>query len=223
MAILSGLLVDRALQVQLLHDVARSKVKILNHNFSDFVVGAVHRGTVGVNVDREGVCQSDSVRNLHQHSVGKLVRNDGLGDVASVVGCGSIDLGWVLAREGTTAVGRPPTVGINNNLAASKTSVGRGSALDEAARRVDHKLRVDQQLGRHYLFNHFLDNGRSDHFEVDASIVLRRNQNVVNAQGLQTAIVLLQVLEDDLGLAVGTKPWDLARVALLSHLLANFV
>lgn len=145
--ILGCLLVNGSLQVQFFDNMAWSKVEILQHDLSDvLVVQPIHRGSVRVNVDRERVSETDSVRYLHEGSVCELVGNDRLGNVSGIVGSRSVDLGWVLSGKGTTTVGSPAAVRINDNLATSQTSISVGTTFDEGSRGVDHDLGVDQHF-----------------------------------------------------------------------------
>ena len=52
--------------------------------------------------------------------------------------------------------------------------------------------------------------------------MLRRDKNIVDAEGSQLA-VLIGVLNDDLGLAVRSQPWDLSVLSLDGHLLSELV
>ena len=52
--------------------------------------------------------------------------------------------------------------------------------------------------------------------------MLGRDKNVIDAEGSQLA-VLVGVLNDDLGLAVRSQPWDLSVLPLDGHLLAELV
>lgn len=61
----------------------------------------------------------------------------GLGNPSGKVGSGTVDLGEVLAREGTTTVGTPATVGVDNDLAASQTGITLGTTNDEETRGLD--------------------------------------------------------------------------------------
>lgn len=222
-AVFRRLLVDRAFKVQLFDNVTGAEVEIRRNDLLDLLVGAVNRRSVGIDVDRQRVRKADSVRNLHKHAVGELVRHDRFGDEAGVVSSGAIDLGWVLAGEGTTSVGAPSTIGIHNNLAASKTGISSGAALNEGTRGVDDNLGVLQEISGNNLSDDLLFKNLTNSLDVDAGFVLSRDQNVVGADNFQRAIGVLLVLKNDLRFAVGAEPWDLSIVALISHLLANLV
>ena len=203
--------------------MAGAEVEVFRNDLLDILVGAVNRRTVGIDVDRQGVRQTDSIGNLHQYAVRELVRHDRLGDEAGVVSSRAVDLGWVFAGEGTTSVGAPSTVGIHNNLAASKTSVSSGTTLNEGARWVDDDLGVLQEFSGNNLSDDLLLENLTNGLDVHVGFVLSRDQNVVGADNFQGAIRVLLVLKNYLRFAVGTEPRDLSVVALIGHLLANLI
>ena len=150
----SCLLVNGSLQVELLDDVARSEVEVFPYNSHDVLISAtVFSRSVGVDMDREGIGEADSVRDLEESSVAEASSDQGLGHVAGVVGCGSVDLGRVFTGESTTTVGSPATVGVDDNLTASEAGVSSGTTNVELARGVNHDLSAIQ----HVLGDHGLD------------------------------------------------------------------
>ena len=95
---LGGLLVDGSPKIELLDDVARSEVEVLLDNADEVLIGkAFLDSAVRFDMDGEGVWETDGVGNLHQHSVGQASGDKGLGNIASVVGSRTVDLGGVLA------------------------------------------------------------------------------------------------------------------------------
>ena len=70
----------------------------------------------------------------------KAIRNKGLGNVAGIVSCGPVDFAWIFAREGTTSVWTPATVGIDNDLPSSESCIGLGSTNIKLAGWVDNIL-----------------------------------------------------------------------------------
>ena len=67
-------------------------------------------------MDGEWVGETNCVRDLEEGSIADATGDQRLGDVASVVCSGAIDLGWVLSGESATTVGSPSTIGVDNNL-----------------------------------------------------------------------------------------------------------
>lgn len=132
MAVLGGFLVDGSQEVEFLDDVAWAEVEVLLDNADEVLIGeAFLHGAVGLDVNGEGVGETDGVGDLDEHSVAEATSDQGLGDVSCIVGSRSVNLGGVLTGEGTTTMGSPATIGINNNLSASETGVSLGSTNDE--------------------------------------------------------------------------------------------
>lgn len=135
-AILGGLEVDGLSQVKILDNDSRTEIEVGADDGYQLVRGLV-RGAVGVNKDGKRLSDTDGVRELDKSTAGKFGVDEGLGDPSSDVGSRTVDLGEVLSRESTTSVGSPSTVGVNNDLAASQTSITLGSTNDEETRGLD--------------------------------------------------------------------------------------
>lgn len=132
-AVLGRLQVDGPCEVELLDDDTRAHVKVVADDLDELIRG-LGGGAVGVDKYGQGLGDTDGVRQLDQGAAGKAGGDQGLGDPAGQVGGGTVDLGEVLAGEGTTTVGAPATVGVNNDLTAGQTGVTLGAADDEEAR-----------------------------------------------------------------------------------------
>ena len=130
MTVLGSLEVDGLGQVKLLDDDTRAQVEVVADDLDELIRG-LGRGAVGVDVDREGLRDTDGVGELDESTAGEAGGNKGLGDPAADVGGGSVDLGEVLARESTTTVGTPATVGIDDDLSAGETGITLGATDDE--------------------------------------------------------------------------------------------
>ena len=136
MAVLGGLEVDGPVQVESPDNDTWPQVKVVVDDGNELVRGLL-RGAVGVDVDGQGLSNANGIRQLDKRSPGEAGSNQGLGDPASDVGGGSVDLGEILAGEGATTVSTPTTVGVDDDLAASQTSISLGSANDEKAGGLD--------------------------------------------------------------------------------------
>lgn len=136
MTVLGSLEVDGLGQVELLDNDTRTQVKVVADDLDQLVRGLL-RGAVGVDVDRQGLGDTNGVRQLNQGTAGQTSSDQRLGDPATDVGSRTIDLGEILAGEGTTTVGTPTTVGVDNDLTASQTGVTLGTTDDEEARGLD--------------------------------------------------------------------------------------
>lgn len=136
MAVLGSLAVDGLDEIELLDDDTGTHVEVLTDDGDELVRGLV-RGAVRLDEDRERLGNTNGVGELNEGSASEASVDEGLGDPTGEVGSGAIDLGVVLSRESTTTVGTPSTVGVNDNLAASETSVTLRTTDDEEARRLD--------------------------------------------------------------------------------------
>jgi len=128
----SSLEVLGLLQVELLDNNTGPQVPVLLNYGNEFLV-ALLASAISVNVDRERLGNSNRVRKLDEDATSESSGNEGLGNPTSSISSGPINLGEVLAAEGTTTVSTPATVGVNNDLAASKASITLGATNDEAA------------------------------------------------------------------------------------------
>lgn len=130
MAVLGGLEVDWLGQVQLLDDDTRSHVEVSLDDVDELFAGLVG-GAVGLDEQREGLRDTDGIGQLHERTACEFGANERFGDPACQVGGRSVDLGVILSGEGTTTVGTPSTVGIDDDLTSSDASVTLGTTDDE--------------------------------------------------------------------------------------------
>lgn len=133
MAILCGLEVDWLGEVELLDDDTWSEVEVVVDDFDELIRRPI-RGAVRVNKDGERLCDTDSVRKLYKCTAAKFSVNKRFSNPSCKIGSRSVDLGEILAGEGPTTMGAPSTVGVDNDLSASKTSIALWSADDEQTR-----------------------------------------------------------------------------------------
>jgi hypothetical protein len=131
--VLGGLAVDGLGQVKLLDNDTGSEVKVVTDDLDKLLRGLL-RGAVRIDIDGKGLSDTYGVGKLNKRTSAETGVNQGLGDPAANVGSGAIDLGEILAGEGTTTVGTPTTVGVDNDLAAGQTSITLGTTNDEETR-----------------------------------------------------------------------------------------
>lgn len=136
MAVLGRLQVDRPGQVELLDDDTGAHVEVVADDLDELVRG-LGGGAVGVDKDGQGLGDTNGVGQLDQGAAGEAGGDQGLGNPTGQVGGGTVDLGEVLAGEGTTAVGTPAAVGVDNDLTTSQTGVTLGTTNDEETRWLD--------------------------------------------------------------------------------------
>ena len=115
----SGLQVLRLLEVELLDNDTGPQVPVVSNDLYQVEIRHLLSGAVGVNVDTEGLGDSDSVRKLDESSSSETSGDERLGDPSSGVGGRSVDLGEILSGESTTSVSTPSTVSVDNDLSAT--------------------------------------------------------------------------------------------------------
>lgn len=103
-------------------DDTRAKVPVLLDDADELSV-RLGASAVRVNVDGERLGDTNGVGELDKDTAGETSSDKRLGDPAASVGTGAVDLGPVLAREGTTTVGTPATVRVNDDLAACQQTI----------------------------------------------------------------------------------------------------
>jgi len=206
----SGLLVDWAAQFEVTNDATRAKVEVILNNLQNFSV-RLDTSAVGVDVDRKGLGNTDGIRDLNKSTLAELGSNEGLGDPSGSVSSRAIDLGGVLAREGTTTVSTPTTIAVNNDLAASQTSITLRTTNNEATRRVqvEDGLIIKVLGGDGVLDNNFHQT-LANLLVGNAVIVLSGDDHSVDAFRDQRTVVVLLVLNGDLSLGVRAQPLELA-------------
>ena len=135
-AVLGGLAVDGVDEVELLDNDTGAHVEVGLDDL-DELGGALVGGAVGLDEDGERLSDTNGVGELDKGATGELGVDERLGNPAGKVSSRAVDLAVVLAGEGTTTVSTPATVGVNDNLAASKTGVTLRTTNDEVAGRLD--------------------------------------------------------------------------------------
>ena len=216
MAVLGGLSVDGLGQVKVLHDDTGTEIEVVADDL-DQLVGGLGRGAVALNEDGKGLSDTNGVGELDEGTAGKLGVDQRLGDPARNVGGRAVDLGVVLSGESTTTVGTPTTVGINDDLTASETGITLRTTDDEAAGGLDVvDSAVVKELSRDDLADNLLLDDGTELLSGDIVAVLGRDNDGVNAEGLDGTIVV-SVLNGDLGLGIGEQPGDGAVVTGSLH------
>lgn len=71
---------------------------------------------------------------MDESTLAEAVRDERLSNPSSSVGSGSVDLSGVFAREGTTTVTTPTTIGVDDDLTSSETSITVGTTDGERTR-----------------------------------------------------------------------------------------
>ena len=136
MTVLGGLSVDGLGKVKSLDNDTRTQVEVVPDDL-DQLLGALVRGAVALDEDGERVSDTNGVRELNQSTASQLRADKRFGDPTGHIRGRTVDLGVVLAREGTTTVSTPATVGVDDDLTAGQTGVTLGTTDDEEARGLD--------------------------------------------------------------------------------------
>lgn len=140
-AVLGRLAVDGLGQVKLLNDDTGSEVEVVPNDL-DELLRRLLRSAVRVDVDGKGLSNTNSVRELDESTSAETGVDQRLGNPSADVGGRSIDLGEILAGEGTTTVGTPATVRVNDDLAAGQTGITLGTTNDKETRRLDLSMLI---------------------------------------------------------------------------------
>jgi hypothetical protein len=136
-SISSGLLVDRAGELEVTDDASRAEIEVVEDDRKEIRVGLSSLDSaIGINEHGEGLGDSDGIGDLDQAAASELRGNEGLSDPTNSVSGRAIDLGGVLSGESTASMGTPTSIGINDDLATSETSISVRASNDEAARGV---------------------------------------------------------------------------------------
>ncbi|ENN86352.1 hypothetical protein RHSP_20207 [Rhizobium freirei PRF 81] len=160
MAIGRSLGIDRLVEVEMTADAGRREVHVLADSRFDLVLGDALARAVQVDIDRQRLSDADSVGQLDRAAIGKAGSNDVLCEVAGSIGCGTVDLGRVLAGESAAAMRSSTAVGIDDDLAAGQAGIAVRAADDELAGGVDVPLAIGGDLQVAERFDDVgLDNG----------------------------------------------------------------
>jgi len=215
-AVAAGLGVDGALEVKLADEASSAHVKVLLDELDDLLLRDLG-SAVGLDVDGDGGRDSDSVGELDEAAAADARLDEGLGDPAGVVSGRAVDLGGVLSGEGTSSVGSPSSVGVDDDLTSGQSGITVGSSDDEASRGVEHVLGVGVQvLGRDDGLDDVLHEVLLDLLVGDTILVLGGDEHGVDALGDDLSVNLLD-LHRHLDLSVGADPRDQAALANLSE------
>lgn len=219
-SVAGGGLEDGLVEAEVADDATGAEVKVLLHELHEGLL-VVLGGAVSVDVDGERVGNTNGVGELDADTVAEVVGHEGLGDPAGGVGGGTVDLGAVLAGEGTASVGAPTSVGVDDDLSAGEAGVTVGSADDEAAGGVDV---VDglliEVLGGDDGLDDVLHDVLVNLLVGDVGLVLGGDDDGVDADRDHAAVLLL-VLDGDLGLTIGAQPLEGSILANVGETLAE--
>merc|ERR1712232_395775 len=110
----------------------RAAVKLNLENVGDVVsCQLASLRAVGLHKEGQRLGDTDGIRELDKASLGKTTLHHRLGHLTADVGCGTIHLGWVLARESTTTMCTPAAIGVNDDLTSCEACITLWPTNDE--------------------------------------------------------------------------------------------
>ena len=203
MTVLGSLEIDGLRKIELLDDDTRAKIKVVKNDLNE-LVGVALRCAIRVNVDRQRLSDTNGVRELDKGTAGQASSDERLCDPAAKVSGRTIDLGEILAGEGTTAVSTPATVSVDDDLATSQTGITLGTANDKEAGGLDVvDCLVIKVLGGNGSLDDLLQDLLAEFLGGYVGTMLCRHDDGVDAQGNNGTVIML-ILNRDLGFGVGT-------------------
>jgi len=126
--------VDRPLEVEVPDEATWAEIEVPEYDLKNLTIGlSALSSSVGIDVDTEGVGNTNCVGNLDKDTIAEFSSYEGLGDPPGSIGCTAVDLSWVLSGEGSTTMGTPSSVCVDDDLAAGKTCVTMWATTGEAS------------------------------------------------------------------------------------------
>lgn len=193
------------LQVKVDGNHSGPEIEILLHNAQDLFIWNLSC-PIGVDEHGERLGNTNGIGNLNNAAASKPVGHDALGSLSNDVCAAPVHLCRILAREGTTTMSSPATIGVNDDLAAGEAGVTMWAADDEAAGWVEMEDGFFiEVLFRDDRLDDMLLKISSNLIIGDGLIVLGRDEDGVNADG-NHGTTIISILNSDLCLAVGSEP-----------------
>ncbi|QTK79822.1 hypothetical protein AT6N2_C2179 [Agrobacterium tumefaciens] len=209
MAVGRRLGVDWLVEIEMAANARRRKVHNLADRSLDLIFADLAR-SVQIDIDRQRLGDADGVRNLDRAAISKAGSNDVLCEVARRIGCGTVDLGRILAGECTATMGGRTTICVDDDLAAGQAGVTVRTTNNELARRVDIPLAIvgDLQVAES-LTDIGLDNG-TNLLRIPVGIQMLRGEN----DGHRFGRLAVDVAHGYLALGIGAELCCLTFAAL---------
>src|SRR5208282_84500 len=159
-------------------------------------------GPESIHQDADWIGNTDRVSELHFAAVGQAGGHDILGNVSRHVSGGPVDLGRILAAEGSPAVTTHATVGVDDDLASRETGIAHGSADHKTSGGIDVILGVFiEQVGGNYGLNDVLQNVGAQFIVANGFGMLRRDDYCIHALHFAGSAVF----DSDLGFSIGPQ------------------
>lgn len=122
MPVLGRFVIDWLREVKLLDNHARPHIEVLLNNFDQLLARLV-ASSVCFHEHTKWLSDTDGIRKLDKRTSSEFRMYKRFCDPTCQIRCGTVDLAVVFAGEGAASVGTPASVGINDDLSASETSV----------------------------------------------------------------------------------------------------
>jgi len=186
------LCVDRPLKIEIPDKTSWAEIEVAEDDLKELTIAlSVLASAVGIYVDTEGVCDTNGVGDLDECAVTEVAGYERLGDPPGGVCCTTIDLSWVLSGEGSTTMGSPSSVCVDDDLATGKAGVSMWSTTGEASTRVEM---VDgvlvEVLGRDNLADDMFLQLCLELFLSDVGAMLGRDEDGVDAKWGELAVLV---------------------------------
>ena len=137
MAVRGGLFVDRVTQFESLLDSIRAHIEYFCYFSGYFSIGkADMRLAVSVDIEADGLGNTDSISHLHEHFISNSGGNEVFCYMASGISGGSVDFRRVFTRKSSTPMGSFSSVSIYYYLAPGESGIPVRTADNKFARRV---------------------------------------------------------------------------------------
>merc|ERR1719483_387683 len=95
---------------------------------------------------RKRFCYTNSIGNLYKTPFAKSSLDKRFSDPSSSIGCTSVHLGVIFARESSTPMSSPTSISIDNNFPSSESSISHWASNNKVATRVDVELGFSVQV-----------------------------------------------------------------------------
>ena len=219
-------LINRITKFQTFFDCFRAKIEQLIDNAGNLTIRHVNVGTaisIYKNIDRTS--HTDSIAHLYKHFICYTCRNHILCDMACCISCTTVYLARIFSGESTTTVSTFTTISINDNLTTCQTGISVRTTNYELARRIhmindfiikqcQHFIVMDRSNDtRHQNFNHITADDRQHFFvsfqlgglriifRLDKVIMLRRNNDCIDAN--RSSVVI--IFDSNLAFGIGAE------------------
>ena len=135
--------IHRLTEFQLAFDSLRAQIEELLNLLRYLTIAHSHTATtIGIDINAYRLCHANGIGQLHQHLVGHTCCHHIFGNIAGCIGCGTVYLAGILAREGTTTMTAFAAIGVNNDLASRQTCITMRTANHELSGRIDEILDI---------------------------------------------------------------------------------